>query len=262
MTSISAPARARRAGPGRLGLQPEAAVLAAQLVHLDARGGEAVLEGDPVLGRDVAVETVGVATRGLAPLGRLALAAAALVLDHAEAHRAALDLDGLGAALGALAQAVCLVALAAVAPLGLSERAGEVLGVEGRRPALGALRLAGGGRVPCSCPPSRGRSVRCRGASPVRRTRPRPAVRPGPADVLPARATLDLEPDRATGLARLDRRGDGHLGGVGAGRATPLLDDLRQHPDLRPRSRRPGAPATTEQQTRSSRDRRPTRSRW
>ncbi len=218
---------ARRHAADRL--HPEAAVLAAQPGVLDARCGDAVLEGEGLVGADVAVEAVGVPTGDLPLLDRRAQRAPARIPDDAEPNGATADPDRPGAPPGAAAEALRLVGLAAVDP-GLGERrAGELVGPGRGEPALGADGAAldrrevsgGGGRHAVG----QGAAVRGRRCGELRPALPVQADR---RHRLPGRAALHLEAHLTADGDRRDGGRERRLGRVGACRLAAGLDDLRQ----------------------------------
>src|SRR6478735_1485165 len=210
-------------------LHPEAAVLAAQPWELDASGGDAVPEGEAVVGADVAVEPVGVPAGDLPVLERRAQGVPARVLHHAEPQGAAADPGRLGASPGAPAQALGLVGPSAVLPLLRQRAARKPVGPGRGEPALGAGLVAGdcreaaegGGPDP----------VGQRPAVPARRGGELGTAVPvlaGPGHRLPGGTALYLEPHLPAGGDRLDGGGEGRLRVIGTGHATTRLDDLGQ----------------------------------
>ena len=209
-------------------------MLAAGLLELHPRGGDAVAQAGAALGRDVPVEPVLELAdlRAVGALGRAELVALGLVDQDAELDGAAPDVDGLGRALGAATQAGRVVGLGAVGPDRAQRRAGELVDEVGSAPLRredlpagdGGLAgvLQGGGAVDDRGAAERGGHAEL-GQSLLGEL--------GLAGLDPGGAGQPLEHDGAALLGGGDL--DGHHGARrgGAGDALARLRDLGQHGD-------------------------------
>ena len=187
-------------------LHPQRRVLALQLLELDARGQHAVPE-EVAGGEHVAVEPVVELPERLARavLGGALLAGALRVEHHAEAERSAGDLDRVARGLGAGAQTVGVVVLAAVGPVVADLVTVELVVELGLAPRVAGERRAGGGLEAVAA--GRGDAVRRALAQPVRRQQElHPAVSVLLGGALPLPAAVGLAPRaRPRGLPRRAR---------------------------------------------------------